>query len=260
MKKSIIIMSTALVSLVFMAFIFTDRQPPAKGIEWRDVFLPTCTSAANIIPDFHYEVDTRFRANITKSDLDRATSVADLVPEDAGWDTHPIKNTEVALMVEHGETVIKAKGAQLNENQLQLLRKANYSDDLRVLANCEKQHGRTGEIEPYHLIYYITIQPEKEAEYINGHDAFVAYLKDNSREAITGLKEDMIRPGKVRFTVNAQGGISDVKLTSTSGFQTVDERMIKLIEDAPGQWEPARDANGNRIDQVLVFSFGKVGC
>lgn len=33
-----------------------------------------------------------------------------------------------------------------------------------------------------------------------------------------------------------------------------------LITHAPGKWEAAENANGEKVDQDLVFSFGTIGC
>jgi hypothetical protein len=33
-----------------------------------------------------------------------------------------------------------------------------------------------------------------------------------------------------------------------------------LANNLPGKWQPAENAKGEKVDQVLVLSFGIVGC
>jgi hypothetical protein len=60
--------------------------------------------------------------------------------------------------------------------------------------------------------------------------------------------------------VNEKGVVEEVKITSSCGFDYMDEKMLSLIENMPGIWVSARDAEGNPTSQDLVFYYGKMGC
>jgi hypothetical protein len=36
--------------------------------------------------------------------------------------------------------------------------------------------------------------------------------------------------------------------------------MMELIQMTPGQWQPAENELGEKVDQELVVSFGLIGC
>jgi len=36
--------------------------------------------------------------------------------------------------------------------------------------------------------------------------------------------------------------------------------MIELITKTPGEWQPAENYKGEKVDQELVVSFGLMGC
>ena len=86
------------------------------------------------------------------------------------------------------------------------------------------------------------------------------YLKVNSKDKTAIIKRDKLQPGKVRFTVTKEGSISNVKMISTSGYVSVDETLVELIKTIPGKWNPATNAEGEKVDQELIFLFGLEGC
>ena len=71
---------------------------------------------------------------------------------------------------------------------------------------------------------------------------------------------DGLRPGKVFFTVTTTGEIENIKVVQTSGYDSLDEKMVDVIKSLPSNWTSAKDANGTPVDQELVVSFGKMGC
>jgi hypothetical protein len=40
----------------------------------------------------------------------------------------------------------------------------------------------------------------------------------------------------------------------------LDKEVLELIVKMPGNWEPAENANGEKVEQELVFAFGIIGC
>ncbi|NND50902.1 MAG: hypothetical protein HKN54_00765 [Flavobacteriaceae bacterium] len=56
------------------------------------------------------------------------------------------------------------------------------------------------------------------------------------------------------------GTISDARIQSTSGYIEVDNKLIELILKTTGAWVPAKNSEGEHVDQELVVTFGNMGC
>lgn len=68
------------------------------------------------------------------------------------------------------------------------------------------------------------------------------------------------KPAKLYFTVTKDGAISNVSLDRISGYVPMDEAMIDLLKNVPGSWQPAENAEGEKVDQELVITFSMSGC
>jgi Gram-negative bacterial TonB protein C-terminal len=247
MKKSILIFCTVLSTFSLTAFAY---------INWSD----TGTNQKEVTDlDLVYNVGSRFGTTITKEELRKATSVLDIVPKEAeGWRKVSFQAVRVAILQDGGEIHEMGDDKELNAAQIRLLQSTDYSTNFYINARSQTVFPYTGKTEDY--AYYFTIVPEKEAEYTSGHDALIAYLKENSKEKTAIIKQDKLQPGKVSFTITKEGTVANVKLSSTSGYPSVDEELIKIITNMPGKWEPAENSKGENVDQELVFFFGTQGC
>lgn len=116
--------------------------------------------------------------------------------------------------------------------------------------------------EKFRFTLYGTDEREKQAEYEGGTEALMEFFKENSKEAEVraNVQMDELPPFKLVFTVTKNGTIENVKMDGTSGYLSIDNTMIKLITNAPGKWDPAENAKGEKVDQELVVSFGLTGC
>lgn len=247
MKKLLLVFSAAVVSMALTAFTVTNWNPIPGTIDEK------------ALRDFRYQVGSRFNATITKTDLDKAASVVDIVPPKADWGSFPIHTVKVTLWSEYMRPTEKGSDIMLTDAQLQLLQSTKYSDDIRLIASCKGRHKNVRKDE-YDLTYFITVVPEREATYPGGEDVLIAHLRENSMKAISIVREDRLEPGMIYFTVTTMGTISDVELTGTSGYDAVDKKMVELITNMPGKWQPAENHMGLKVNQTFVLSFGKEGC
>lgn len=208
-----------------------------------------------ILTDFHYEVANRFATSISKEQLHQATNLFDIFPKHATEGIEDLYFTKVGLLNASGEINESGSNQEMTKAQIALLRQADYSSDFYIHGNYKEASGKEN-----YIVYYMTVVPETEATYEMGIDALVYYLKENSKQAIEGVKKEKLKPGKIRFTVDTTGKVNDVRLDDSSGYDRIDERMQELVKTIPGKWNPAIDLNGNKVNQVFVFSFGLVGC
>ena len=211
-------------------------------------------------PDLIYKVESRFRTTVTKENLIKAKSIRDILPKEATQSIESFNNVKVAVLHDGKESIEKGKSEGLNSAQIKLLQSTDYSTNIYIAADHKRKNDISGELEDDHLVYYMTIVPEKEAEYTNGHGALIEYLKENSKEKSVIIKQDQLKPGRVNFTVTKEGIIANVKLSSTSGYDSVDENLVEIIGHMPGKWEPATNSKGEKVDQELIFFFGLEGC
>lgn len=215
--------------------------------------------------DLVYNVDSRFDATITKEKLHKATSVLDIVPEEAEWSKVSFSNMATAVFQNGGEIRESGKDELLNAAQIRLLQSADYSTNICVKGWGKKRNGGPDYLkdlaqEELDFVYYLTVVPEKEAEYAAGYDALISYLKENSKAATAVIRENKLQPGRVHFTVTKTGSIANVTLDSSSGYPSVDDVLIDLITNMSGTWAPATNSQGEKVDQKLVLFFGRQGC
>jgi hypothetical protein len=138
----------------------------------------------------------------------------------------------------------------------------DYSTNFVIWADYEGKNKETGELEDTHWTPYLTIVPEKQAEYTHGKEALKKFLKENSEATRIKAKvePEKLQPAKLFFTVTKTGTIENVRLDRTSNYPLVDNKMIELIKNTPGTWIPAENHKGEKVDQELVVSFGLMGC
>ncbi|TVZ59812.1 TonB-like protein [Flavobacteriaceae bacterium MAR_2010_105] len=266
MKSRLIIISLALLVLTLTAVSVIDQNnatTPIKETVSTNLVPPKNEPATDYSYDLHfvdfvYDVNSRFATTITKEQLLWATSILDIVPKKAGWDKLSVETVMVAVLKGNEELLEIGSQKELNTNQLELLKSVDYSSNIYVKTRAKNNDAKNSRLEDY--AYYITIVPEKEAIYNDGHSIFMAYLKEKSKQLITHLNEDQLKAGKIVFTINKEGHIKNVHLESSSGYSSIDAKMIEIITNAPGTWKPAENADGEKVDQKLVFSFGTMGC
>lgn len=209
-----------------------------------------------------FDVDSRFILNTTKERLRTAKTIYDIVPADPRQEIVSYASVSIRIFKDEKQTDIVAigDGPELNAAQQKLLRSLDYSDSFLIRAEFTEKSGRMEGTNWNYSSPHVTIVPEVQALNSSGKEALIAHVKAGTSGFGYVVEADKLRPGKVRFTVNTAGKIEGVQLSSSSGYATFDQRMIDLIRTLPGTWEPARNANGDKVDQEFVFSFGTVGC
>ncbi|MFK7952174.1 MAG: energy transducer TonB [Ekhidna sp.] len=262
MKKGLVIVCMIVSTLSLMAIGFVRQQETTIEKKINVEMLTTDVEKVNktsrdyagIFDDFALDVSTRFIATISKEDLNKAESISQIIPRDANWGRYSIIETHVRIDNFDLETKVKGTDLVLNDDQLALLKTVEYSDNLQFGA----EHSTSRESGS--LNYMVSVVPEKQATYADGKDQLISYLKENSSTMITLWKNNQWRGGKINFTIDEQGAVLDVNLISTSGNPTIDQHMKTLITETTNKWSAAENSKGEKVEQVLTFSFGSLGC
>ena len=260
MKNFIPIIGIVLIAAVMSAFELMTGEEKEK-----DTSLVEPGHAVMIGPlpgpgQFFHSVDSRFNKKVTKSEMDEALSLFDLFTEnevigiETFWDVHVIQ-------LLNGEKIReRSSDENLTRAQMELLHSTDYSMNLCIEAFCNRTNPETGAVAKESFVYYISVIPEKQARYIPGHGAILDYLRKESGELTETAQDHLLEPGKIRFTVSAKGTINKIELESSCGYLEIDEKMLSLIASLPGEWIPAENSKGEKVEQTFVYSFGNMGC
>lgn len=258
MKKKVIIICLATVGFGLTAFSYVSCNSSNSKQSEVSEKAPKAIDIKNDI-DLVYDVSNRFIATITKEDLQKATTIADLVPKGATDGIVSFRDVKIGIVSPKNEVFAKGNSGQLNTAQLKVLQSADYSADYYIEAFSKEKNEDTGKIEEQCFVYYVSIIPEKEASYTGGKQALIKFLKNECKNKVGIIKKDGLKPGRVRFTVTATGMVNNIEITSTCGYEEVDRELLTAVSKLKN-WKPAQNSNGENIDQEFVFFFGLQGC
>jgi len=268
MKKRIIIFCAVLSVLSLTAFGFIGWDD-TKTNQLKTIINEDVASNSQVIEninkkvftDFIYDVGPRF-SGIKKGDLNNAKSFSDFIGDEHAQRIVSYKSLSTIILEDDRQTDLRVtrNSGDLTAAQLEFLKSLDYSTNILIWADYTEKNKETGELEESHWTPYLTIVPEKQASYQPGKDALIQYLKESSEDVRINVEAEKLQPAKLYFTVTKKGTIANVKLDRTSNYPAVDSKMVELITNAPGNWEPAENSKGEKVDQELVVSFGLMGC
>ena len=269
MKKSIAIFSTLIIVFTLTAYgYYTSSNTTAKHSEpvktgnttLRNDFREIVKRTTNPNPDFFYKVASRFNTVISKQKLHRAKSIIDILPKEETRTKKDYESVSVSILVENDEATEFGVDEMLNPAQIALLQTTDYSTNIVVTSYCQRLDEENGTWGNYKITYHMTVVPEIEARFKEGHEGLLNYIKDKTKKLITKVDNEKLRPGRVAFTISKEATVEGVELLTTSGYSDVDQEFIKLISTTSKQWVAASNSEGEKVDQKLVLSFGKMGC
>jgi hypothetical protein len=270
MKKSIIIFFAASITLSLMAFgaihwngSETDQLEKSESNEVAIKTPALEKMEKRIFTDFIYDVGTRFNP-IKKSDLDTIRSFNDIIGQEHAQRIVEYKLVTVILIINDEQSNIREAGSSdvFTATQLKFLHALDYSTNLMIWADYQGKNKKTGALEDTSWTPYLTIVPERQAEYINGKEGLMEFLKENVKDAVVkaNVIAEKLKPAKLFFTVTKNETIENVILERSSNYLLVDEKMIELIKKTAKKWQSAENFEGDKVDQELVVSFGLMGC
>lgn len=268
MKKRIIILSTTLAILSLMVFGFMQGNKAMTVLETtaNETATPpekdlTETKQEKSVPSFFFGIGTRFNA-IKKRDLDQARSLIDFLGHDHVLSIISYNSVTVTILDEDKPTNVVASGheMQLNAAQLELLKASEISTNILIDIDYKIIAPVTGILEDSSWTPYLTVVPEKQAEYIEGNEALLEHIRRNSIEKTPYLNNARPKAGKLNFTVDKTGKIHNLKLSSSCGDPIIDVRIKELMLDSSNKWKPAENTDGEKVEQSLILSFGSMGC
>lgn len=268
MKKSITLFSVGVLSIGLMAFGFNNWNSTtsekatdvSNGVKVESNYYLKSSGRYADVKEFFYDMGTRFRP-IKKSITQNALSIEDIVDQSDIDLVEKYKSISVIVIKNDVQTAEQEIGFsdQLTQGQMKLLRSMDYSSNFLIRADFVAKDKKT----PLHAQYFsphLTVVPEKQAEYKQGKKALLNYLSFQNQKNTSFIDEHKLQPAKLYFTVTKSGAIKNVTLDRSCNFTHIDIALIELITNSTGNWIPAENAQGEKVDQELVLFFGMQGC
>jgi hypothetical protein len=168
----------------------------------------------------------------------------------------------VAVDVEstvNGE-IKKASGVsdKLNEKQISILKNADIGSDIKVSVSYYPDNNLSGQT-LRSIDFSCYIKPNN-AEFPGGEEALMKYLE---AAAINDVNEKALTNANlasIAFVIDENGKATQVKSVEFSGDDSLDSRLVELIDNMP-TWKPAYDSEGNNYEQAFEFVIGhNFGC
>ena len=268
MNKRILFFSAVLLSISLSAFSYINWKVNSLG-EAQVSCNESYTDNSNMVytvdpePELIYKVGNRFIHIVTKETIDQAKSIFQILPEYAREKTRQriASYKSVRVGVDYFNDIFETgKNEHLTKAQRQLIHSVDYTGHVIVQIKSLRENPICGNNKDDEIQYFMSVVPENQAKYLDGDEALISYLKENSKAIVSDIERDKVQPGKFDFIVTKEGKIDAVKLNYTSGYSSVDKVLIDLVKNIPGNWEPATNAKGEKVDQGLVFFFGDIGC
>jgi len=267
MKKQVLILSTVIITFAFTAFtVFKNNIKDVKPTQITStkteelVYGPMehePITKIEVFEDFIYEIGTRF-IPIKKSVVLNAKTLKDVYDIETLNSMKTLEAVRLIKVVNDRQHDLNLAGttADFTKEQLNYLQTLNYGDNIIFRTEfIDKYSGGYNYSTPHH-----TIAPDVQAQYSEGFKALKTYFKDQTETVRKVVDPKQLKAGKLYFTVTKTGKIENIHLDHSSNYPKVDKQLIKLMKDLPGTWTPAKDENGNAVDQELVVSFGLMGC
>lgn len=236
-------------------FILTLNQHLMKNCLILSTALLLCISG--LAQDLNYEVRGTYTRAIKQEKLRSPKRLSDLIE---GYPVNWIDGyTSVELSAScHGkERKASSANDSLSPEQQQMLQAADLASKIIISVNYSYQVPVTRVMEHNTMHVEMTVVPQHEAQYIEGHEKLIQYLKDNSpRIPEAGSKE--LQQLIIRFTINEHGKVSHPKIKRSFSDKETDRHFLKLIQNMP-EWKAAENPEGTRVKQEFEFVAGRGG-
>jgi len=151
---------------------------------------------------------------------------------------------------------VSGKSDLLNREQRDIMNLADVGEDITVkilyLPNNTLAQNDIKEIN-----FTLSVDPDKEASFAEGHEKLNQYLKANAIDKIPEGAFKHLTLAAVKFTIDEEGRIVDAHVFESSKNITADDLLLKTVLNMP-KWSPAEYANGQKAKQEFVLTVGNM--
>lgn len=211
--------------------------------------------------NFRYGIRARYERPIRKTVLEKAQTLGDIIADyPVSWIAE-YTSVEISVTKYNGKPVkVSGNGYVLTPAQKKVLEQAVLDAEVEINVYYKSQNRVTGTDSMHsgqiHIIY--TVVPETEARFVGGEEQMKKYMGENGLDDIAKKVPDGFDKVAVKFTVDENGDITEAKVSQTSGNEKVDRLLLDAIQKMP-RWQPAQNAQGQKVKQRFEFTAGKLG-
>lgn len=209
--------------------------------------------------NIHCEVHGKYAHPIKLEKLQNAHLISDIIPYfPAAWIMSYV-SVEIAAVSE-GDT-LKASGVDqiLTDEQIYAVNSAGLGTEIIIDIKYISENPVNNISEERKMKYSTTVVPEKEAEFPDGYQQLLKYLKGNAIDKLSVKEYEKIEQVVIRFTVDEEGNIANAQIFKTSGDTDIDELLLGAVHNMP-KWIPAEDSKGIKVRQEFLFTLSNAGC
>ncbi len=219
------------------------------------------TVANNIDSEFIFDIGPRFQ-EIKMKEILALRSFNDLIDDAFAERIVSYKNMSVIIIKEDKESADREMSSTeiFTQAQLNLLKSSPFSTNLMIKANFMENNKDSGRFQQNYHSPYLTIVPEIQAQFKGDLATLKKYLNDNTVALRANIDPAKYQAAKLYFTITEHGTVENIYLDRSSGYIELDLKMIDLITKTQDEWIPAVNMEGQHVNQVLVVSFGLMGC
>jgi TonB family protein len=264
MKKRIVIISIVFLTVGTIGIGFINKGQ-AINTNMEEVTIMSFIDSLPVNEDLRYGIRAKYRRPVQQETLKKAQLINDVIsgyPEN--WITSYLSVEILATC--NGKTMTgRSKNNVLSQEQKNILSAIDLNTDIIIHVKYKYDNPSTNSIENNEINVSMTVIPEIQAEYIihdteakyeGERDYIREYIKENISKVPNEIDQCM-----VDFTINEEGGISNVSISMTSGKPEVDKLLVDLVNKMP-KWKPAENSKGIKVQQKFQLTIGKasVGC
>jgi hypothetical protein len=198
---------------------------------------------------------------VNNETLKNARSISDIIPNcPTHWnEIIDIVSIKILTVCDGEARLSESKSGKMTRDQSAILSHADLGTEISIhiefkwkdVNSAVAENGSIQKMNEFRL----AVVPETEAQYPGGSKELKQYLENNiSNKVPVPNKDKPFVPGATAmFTVNEDGGISDVKILSKpSSDPQVDKLLIDALNKMP-KWKPALNAKGEKVKQEFKY-------
>lgn len=207
--------------------------------------------------DIHYEVHGAYARAIKQETLHAPKRISDLIEGyPANW-IDSYASVEISASCHGKERKANSANDSLSAEQQQILKAADLASKIVISVNYSYQVPVTHVVEHNTMHVEMTVVPQSEAQYAEGYEKLMQYLKDNS-PGIPAATSKELQQLIIRFTIDEHGKVSHPKIKRSFGDKETDQHFLKLIQNMP-DWKAAENPEGIKVKQEFEFVAGRGG-
>lgn len=219
----------------------------------------TLTVSAQSHDSIYVQITNTYPKTITKKVLSSAHTLKDINPGYPSSWIMSYESVDLAISSDGGEEVASGMSEELTEKQLALLAQTKVGNkvelSIRYYNQDLKASSESREIKfSYHVVPYL------EASFSRKDDSDKKAVDVYIQTSLSELQNFSFELCLVEFVIDKEGSVTDIKLTESSGIETVDALVIKALASMP-KWQAAEDEQGRKIPQIFELRAGNMlGC